>query len=152
MAYNKNNMAEIEVLPPTILVIFGISGDLSRRYLLPALAAINEAGHVEDNFVILGVSRRELSVEDVIPKAQSVLRPKTQILQMDVTASADYAKLKQTIGTLKKQLGKRAQVIFYLVVPPAGVPALIGQLGEAGLNGKDVKLLLEKPFVLELQG
>lgn len=150
LAYN-NNMVETEVLPPTILVIFGISGDLSRRYLLPALSAIKRAGHVKDNFVIVGVSRRQLDVNQVIPEGQAALRAKTQMVQMDVTASADFTKLKTTIDGLKTRLGKQVQVIFYLVVPPAGVPALIEQLGQAKLNGPDVKLLLEKPFGTDLK-
>ncbi|MDB5161482.1 MAG: zwf, glucose-6-phosphate 1-dehydrogenase [Candidatus Saccharibacteria bacterium] len=144
-------MTENEVLPPTIFVIFGITGDLSRRYLLPALAQIVKAGHVEDDFIILGVSRRQVDVESVIADDVKVLRPKTQLFQMDVDNPEDYKQLDTKISELRKDFGKQAQVIYYLVVPPAGVLPIIKNLGEAGLNKNHAKLLLEKPFGSDLE-
>jgi glucose-6-phosphate 1-dehydrogenase len=144
-------MSTKEVLPPTILVIFGVTGDLSHRYLLPALAEIMKAGHVEDNFVILGVSRKEKEVDRVIPADLKMLRPKTQLFQMDVEKDEDYSQLKDKINELMDGFGGKAQVIFYLVVPPAGVLPIITRLGSAKLNGPDTKLLLEKPFGTDLK-
>jgi glucose-6-phosphate 1-dehydrogenase len=140
-----------ETLPPTILVIFGITGDLSHRYLLPALTAIVNAGHVKDDFTILGVSRRATTAQEVIPSNCSELKAKTQMLQMDVNNETDYENLKQKIADINKDYEGKAQVIFYLVVPPVGVPAILQRLGKAGLNSKNIKLLLEKPFGTDLE-
>jgi glucose-6-phosphate 1-dehydrogenase len=52
-------------LPPTILVVFGITGDLSHRYLLPALSEIATADKLPRDFKIIGVSRRPIKKEDL---------------------------------------------------------------------------------------
>jgi glucose-6-phosphate 1-dehydrogenase len=129
---------------PTVLVIFGISGDLSRRYLLPALAEIKKAGQTPLDFRVLGISRRELSASDVYSGDSKALAPITEFLQMDFASAADYLRLKKRIHASEKD--KTAQVIFYFALPPDATPAIISQLGAAGLNGPRTKLLLEKPF------
>jgi glucose-6-phosphate 1-dehydrogenase len=144
-------MKEGERLPPTILVVFGITGDLSRRYLLPALSQICADGHLSDNFQVLGLSRRQLSLDDVLDKRFKSLRPHTRMLSVDPGHPADFQALKQTIEEIDdtKYDGK-AQVIFYLVVPPQATLPIIKNLGDAGLNYPLTKLLLEKPFGTDL--
>lgn len=137
-------------VPPSVLVIFGISGDLAHRYLLPALTQISAHKKLADNFQILGVSRRALKVADVLGGAEQVLTPQTAMLQMDPGATADYQKLKKQLAAKTKQLGTNAQIIFYFAVPPESTLPIIEQLGAAGLNGPDTKLLLEKPFGTDL--
>ncbi len=130
----------MEKAVPTILVIFGITGDLSHRKLLPALAAIKKAGQLPDDFKVLGLSRRQVTAKDVLTDDCSSLEPLIDVQTMDVDDPADYQKLKQ-------QLEKSAsQVIFYFAVPPQAVLPIVKNLGEAGLNGPEAKLLLEKPF------
>jgi glucose-6-phosphate 1-dehydrogenase len=58
-------MNKESALPPTILVIFGITGDLSHRYLLPALAEVSRAEELPEDFKIIGISRREITAGDV---------------------------------------------------------------------------------------
>jgi len=133
---------------PTVLVIFGISGDLSHRFLLPALAEIKKAGQIPPDFKVLGISRRQLKPNDIYSGETKDLAGITEFIQMDFTNSADYLKLKKH---LKKLTGaKDAQLIFYFAVPPDATPAIISQLGKARLNGRGVKLLLEKPFGTDL--
>lgn len=130
-------------LPPTILVIFGITGDLSHRYLLPALAEIKKVGQLPKGFKIIGVSRRNINLSEALGQHKTDLAALTEIFQMDLAQKTDYL-------TLKQKLVKAEQIIFYLAVPPAGVLPIINFLGQAKLNTPKSKLLLEKPFGVDL--
>lgn len=133
-------------LPPTILVIFGASGDLSRRYLLPSLSAVAGARQLPDKLQILAVSRRDIPVEDILGPDCQDLASYMEVFKMDMTTPADYQNLNRTLADKKTQLGSETQIIFYFAVPPAAVQPIIRHLGEAGLNSADIKLMLEKPF------
>lgn len=135
-----------ESLASTTLVVFGISGDLSHRYLLPALTEIKKAGLLPGDFKILGISRRQINLSEALGKNTPALRNMTEIMTMDLSQKADYDKLRRKINGP----GKAQQTIFYLAVPPSGVPSIIRHLGGSGLNGPHIKLLLEKPFGVDL--
>lgn len=137
---------------PTILIIVGISGDLSRRYLLPAIRQIAKAGFLPDKFRILGVSRRELGLADVLPAGDAAeLEKHLELYQMDLAEPAAYHKLADHLKALEHRLGAPAQHLFYLSVPPQVTKAIVERLGGAGmLKGPSAKLLLEKPFGTDL--
>lgn len=126
---------------PTVLVVFGITGDLSNRYLLPALAEIKKADRLPKEFRLLGISRRKISLDEALGTKKADLAKNTGILQMDLDSKSDYKKLKSEISNKKGQ-----QVIFYLAVPPGSAMPIVCNLGEVGLNSGETKLLLEKPF------
>lgn len=128
----------------TTLVIFGITGDLSRRKLLPALANIIESDKV-DELAIIGVSRRPVEQFEVLGDRHAQLSGTTALFQMDLDNSDDYVRLREHIGA-----GEDEQVLFYLSVPPESANGIIENLGIAGLNGPHHKLLLEKPFGRDL--
>ena len=135
----------------TILVIFGITGDLAQRKLIPALGHLYDHGHLK-GMRIIGISRRDISVEDVL--ATSPLAHKLekclQVLSMDVNHLEDYQKLRGRIAKLKEEMGNDTQVIFYLSVPPDASLPIVEFLGQAGINDASVKLLLEKPFGVDI--
>jgi len=122
----------------TTLVIFGITGDLSKRKLLPALANIIEAGKT-DELAIIGVSRRAVSQFEVFGDHQ--LSDTTSLFQMDLDDTDAYVRLKEHIDASGDE-----QVLFYLSVPPESAGGIVENLGKAGLNTPNNKLLLEKPF------
>jgi glucose-6-phosphate 1-dehydrogenase len=64
-------------LPATILVIFGITGDLSHRYLLPALSEVISNKKLPEDFKIIGVSRRDIELKDVLQGRQVCLHRRT---------------------------------------------------------------------------
>jgi len=136
--------AEQLTLAPTTLVIFGITGDLSRRYILPALADLHKNGQLPADFKLVGISRREINVSEVLTAATKVLKPYLDMVQMDVAEIADYQKIKH-------KLTNSRQTIFYFAVPPAALPPILDLLAEAGLNKGNTKLLLEKPFGRDLK-
>lgn len=129
----------------TTLVIFGITGHLAQRKLLPALANIIEAGNA-DELSIIGVSRRDVEQYQVLGDHHHQLSGTTSLFKMDVNDPAEYVRLKDYIGA-----GEDEQVLFYLSVPPDSVANIIEGLGQAGLNGPQCKLLLEKPFGTDLK-
>lgn len=134
--------------PATLLVIIGITGDLSHRYLLPALAEVRRAGRLPKDFQLLGLSRRNIGVDEVLTGDELKSSGLDEILtihQMDLDSCADYQSLADKI----KQSGAE-QVIFYFAVPPDAVEGIVKNLGEAGLNSANIKLLLEKPFGKDL--
>ena len=121
----------------TKLVIFGITGDLAKRKLLPALEQIVER-KVFDDLEIVGVSRRNVSASDVVGhKLQSV----TSVYCMDLANKDDYVGLADYLGSSENQ-----QLVFYLSVPPLATAQITEFLGLAKINGTNTKILFEKPF------
>ena len=122
----------------TKLIIFGITGDLAQRKLLPALGHIVANG--QKDLEIIGVSRRDVTVEQVLGEHHD-LHDISSMITMDLTRADDYAKLRDHLN-----LRDDEQALFYLSVPPDSSGQIIDLLGQAGLDGPNIKLLLEKPF------
>lgn len=133
-------MGENQTKSATTLVIFGITGDLSSRYLLPALVALEDNSQLPADFRLIGVSRRAVKPADVLGSNKR-LADITTILQMDLASSDDYQRL---AGQLKG-----SEAIFYFAVPPDSILPIVKQLSAAGLNGPSNRLLLEKPFGID---
>lgn len=125
----------------TKLVIFGITGDLSRRKLIPALNKIfaTEAGA---DLSLIGVSRREIDTKELLGS----LDESTQMVTMDVSKAEDYRILYETINIKEGE-----QVLIYLSVPPSASDQIVMLLGQNGFSDKRVKLLLEKPFGVDFE-
>ena len=133
-------------LPSTTLVIFGVSGDLAKRKLLPALAEICQSSDIRARLDILGISRSQARVEDILPAGAQNLKNQFSLLQMDYALEQEYDKLKQSLDQSGSQ-----QIIFYFAVPPEAVLSIVRHLGRAKLNLSQHKLLMEKPFGTDLQ-
>lgn len=145
-------MANSELAQPTILIIFGISGDLSGRMLLPAIDEIARNGVLPEQFRIVGITRRPLTLEEVLPDGNSEwLYEHTQLLQIDTASLDGYAELAKHLQEIEASYGTPAQRLYYLSVPPDVSSPIIVKLGESGLaKVPDTKLLLEKPFGVDL--
>lgn len=130
----------------TKLVIFGITGDLSRRKLLPALRQIVESGEFE-GLSIVGVSRREVDVKALVTEAtgSDILTDLTTIFTMNLAIAGDYVRLREFLAIKEDE-----QALIYLSVPPSAAAGIVDFLGESGLNTPNIKLLFEKPFGFDL--
>jgi glucose-6-phosphate 1-dehydrogenase len=128
----------------TKLVIFGITGDLSRRKLLPALEHIIAK---DDEISIIGVSRREVDVPELLTGSigNDSFANKVSVFTMDLATPSDYVGLKDFVD-----LQDDEQALIYLSVPPSAAADIVDFLGQAGLNSPNVKLLFEKPFGFDL--
>ena len=127
----------------TKLLIFGITGDLSRRKLLPALAKLVQTGEFED-LEIIGASRREVDMDELLSGVER-LKDRTSIFTMNLAEAKDYVELKEHLA-----INKNEQLIIYLAVPPSASAQIVDFLGEAELNTSNVKVLFEKPFGVDL--
>ena len=125
----------------TKLVIFGITGDLSRRKLLPALRKIVASGAGRE-LEIIGVSRSDVELKELVgPELYAI----TKLVTMDLTSLDDYKTLKRKIMPKNDE-----QTLIYLSVPPSAATRIADNLGQVGINTPSVRLLFEKPFGLDL--
>jgi len=131
-------------IKPTILVIVGVTGDLAKRKLLPAIAAIRDAGVLPSQFKVIGTSRKALPESDAF-----------ESFIMDTEDPEDYLELKTHLESIEQEFAKNtqepAQKLFYLSVPADAAATLIENFGTSGINAMpNVKLLMEKPFGRDL--
>jgi glucose-6-phosphate 1-dehydrogenase len=146
--------------PPTTLVIFGASGDLTRRLLAPSLANMMAAGLVDQGLTVIGVARNPMddeafrkSLEDFEPgkphsedmaKAWARLRGQIHYLSADFTRADAYGAIADRIAE-----AGNASVVFYLATAPAFFATIAQELGKAGLLDQskgERRLAVEKPF------
>jgi glucose-6-phosphate 1-dehydrogenase len=158
---------DLDQLEPAILVIFGITGDLSQRYLLPALYRLIKAGRLPQQTVILGISRRQVKITEVInedrlcandadtecdPEILNNLRSRTSMFQMDLDDPAAYDALLNKLNDIETDKGICLNRLYYLSIPPTAYDAVVRLLGERGLNtscqhgNAATRLMVEKPF------
>lgn len=128
-----------EKKPTTKLLIFGISGDLAKRKLLPALGQICAEPEFDD-VSIVGISRRDVELTEEVSR---IVRERTSLFKMDMANPDDYVRLKREV------LNDNTTVIAYLAVPPLAVGQIVRMMGEAGLNTPNVRIMLEKPFGID---
>ncbi len=142
-----------KITTPTILVIVGISGDLARRKLLPAIREIAASESMPDKFKIIGITRRQIDIDEVMPFTgdQTYLRQVLEIRQMDLDNVEDYKNLDVYLKSIETDFGPETQRLFYLSVPPLASQPVIRLMGESGLSKvPHTKLLSEKPFGTDL--
>ncbi len=130
----------------TKILIFGITGDLSTRKLLPALETISQLDELD--IQIIGVSRRRVDAGELLRSStgSDQLADRTTIVSMDLADADDYVQLKRAIN-----LQGDEQLLAYLSVPPQAATQIVDFLGKAGINTPNTKLLFEKPFGMDEQ-
>jgi glucose-6-phosphate 1-dehydrogenase len=138
------------------LVVFGGTGDLTGRFLLPALAALHAAGHIDDRFGLTGASREDWDGERYRKWVDAQLERHGADLpagsRRAVIASADYRRADVTDpADVGAAVAGEDPVAAYLALPPALFPATVTALHEAGLPPGS-RIVLEKPFGEDLAG
>jgi len=146
-----------------VLVIFGASGDLTKRKLIPALYDLYLQDLLPEKFAVLGASRTKLSDEDFREKADEYL-PENDNAQkfkkllfyepVSPFEPKDFGKLKNRLNKLCNQQGIDANYIFYLSTPPSVYGEISKNLSEAGLSKSEKyfrRLIVEKPFGTDLE-
>src|SRR3989441_6562223 len=151
---------------PCVMVIFGATGDLTHRKLLPALYDLALEHPLPAGFSVVGFARRPFSDDDFRQQALESInahsRHKPVNLQVwDSFASGirylqsafhdpkGYEKLNTLLNTLDQERGTSGNRIFYLSTPPSQYPEIIQRIGAAGLNKNRkgwTRIIIEKPF------
>ena len=145
-----------------IIVVFGATGDLARRKLLPGLFHLAAAGLMPDRYQIIGSSRRELTDEQFRELGRQAIAefgistPTGEAWQTFARrlsfASADPARtlsLTEAIVAAERQIGGTPERLFHLAVPPAVFEPTVTMLGAAGL-ARGSRVIIEKPFGTDL--
>ncbi len=139
------------------LVIFGASGDLTTRYLLPALMHLVEAERVPDDLSILALSRREWNTSEYREYAQKLLKSHSgnfskeceeqiisRIEYKHIANTGDHEQIKHALGSSTDPF------LFFLALPPAVFVPTIKALGQLKLH-EESRLIVEKPFGEDLK-
>jgi glucose-6-phosphate 1-dehydrogenase len=155
---------------PAIVIIFGASGDLTIRKLVPALHTLACEGLLPAESRVIGVARSSLSDEVFHKrlyegvKSYARLNPGVCALWSThedryfyLAGSYDdphtYRRLEERLAELDAQAGTKGNRLFYLATPPTLYPVITEQLGQAGLNQSDgwTRIIIEKPFGRDLE-
>jgi glucose-6-phosphate 1-dehydrogenase len=154
-----------------IMVIFGASGDLTKRKLLPALYNLLRNNLLAREFAILGFAKDEISEEDFRKNVRSDIREyagapegcsmcdwiadHSYYLTGDFKTAADFVKLRDKIGELEQRHHTGGNVFFYLATLPQFFAEIVRQAGEQGLTveegGHWRRVIIEKPFGSDLE-
>lgn len=159
---------------PSALVIFGVTGDLSRKKLMPAVYDLANRGLLPPGFGLVGFARRDWVDEDfaqvvyeaVKQHARTEFREETwqqllqgiRFVQGEFDDPEAFARLRETIDRLDVERGTMGNHAFYLSIPPKAFPVVAKQLKESGLvDDKSVgvdpwrRVVIEKPFGHDLE-
>jgi len=164
--------------PPCTVVIFGATGDLTARLLMPAIYNLSRTGLLPDNFALVGIGRSPETDEsfrqdltDAIKrftaghgegasgnafdeKAWDFIATRMTYMSGDVTKPDLYQDLKKKVDGISASSGTQGNVLFYLAVAASLFGPIIDQLGAAGLateeNGAWRRVIIEKPFGVDL--
>ena len=151
---------------PCGLVLFGVTGDLARKKLMPAIYDLANRGLLPPGFVLVGFARRDWADEDFgkivyeavreharTPFRDSVWRQLAEGLRFvpgEFTDDAAFDALARTVHDLDAARGTGGNTAFYLSVPPKFFPVVVQQLDRSGLadpaDGQWRRVVVEKPF------
>jgi glucose-6-phosphate 1-dehydrogenase len=168
VAQQENPLVEgLERLPihPTTMVIFGGTGDLAHRKLLPAIYNLAHEGALPERFNLIAVSRSDIPHEDYQTmmrdsiKQYSRRKPDDQVLDKLLERvryvpgmfddDSAYDRLEKCLTEFDKDAGIEFNRLFYLSTSPAFFATIVGKLGQHGLNrheAAEVRVVIEKPF------
>jgi glucose-6-phosphate 1-dehydrogenase len=148
------------------IVIFGASGDLTKRKLLPALYRLMNEGHAPAKFAVVGCARTPMSREEYIAITRKALEGSSEVGTINeetwarFAAALDYQALEfgdpAQFSALRDKLESAGfnNWLFYCSVPPSVFPIITEQLAATGLNDEDAgwtRIIVEKPFGVSLE-
>ncbi len=160
---------ELPHADPCVVVIFGATGDLTKRKLMPALCRLTDQGCLE-SVRILGVGRNPMTDDEFQAQVHEALNDSKKIDHLDEETWREFSKrLHYMSGELDTEItyqqvaerleelaseGASKNHLFYLATPPSLFSTIVKQLGQAGLNKEDghwSRIIIEKPFGRDLE-
>jgi glucose-6-phosphate 1-dehydrogenase len=154
---------------PGAVVIFGASGDLTKRKLLPALFHLEQQGLLPKEFAIVGVARRDLKSTFAPDMKDGILKygggkegdrtidefiEKVDYHAMNFDDDQGYTDLKALLDQIDREHGTKGNRLFYLAVAPEYFSDIINHLGAHGMAHPEkghARVIIEKPFGHDLQ-
>jgi len=160
----------LETPRPFCLVIFGASGDLTRRKIMPALYRLRRNDLLPENYLVLGASRTQMTDKDFRESMRDAVKTelpddysnsswaafleRLYYTAVDYAQADSYVKLSERLAPLEKKCGLPGNRIYYLAVPPTAHERIILNLGETGLSREDDgyrHVVIEKPIGRDLE-
>ena len=160
---------ELPHAEPCVVVIFGATGDLTKRKLMPALCRLTDQGCLE-SVRILGVGRSPMTDDEFQAHVHEALEASKKIDRLDEETWREFSKRLHYMSgeldtdTTYQQVAERLEELanegasrnhlFYLATPPSLFSTIVKRLGAAGLNKEDghwSRVIIEKPFGRDLE-
>ncbi len=154
---------------PTVFVIFGATGDLAHRKLLPAIYNLGARGLLPNRFAVVGYARSEMTDDEYREQARASLEQfsRTRIDESYWTAFADslhyvsggfddpeaYRALGERLARIDAGHGTEGNRVYYLSTPASFFPVIVDHMGQTGLNDQPgfTRVVIEKPFGHDLE-
>ncbi|MCC6414761.1 MAG: glucose-6-phosphate dehydrogenase [Opitutaceae bacterium] len=158
--------------PPTVVVIFGASGDLTARKLIPAVYNLGVDNLLPTDFHLVGYGRKEISDDEFRTLAADAIKEfsrrelnpgvwdriaaNTTYVAGGYDDADAFKRLAAHIGDIEARVGRDVQALFYVSTPPSVFAPILKNLGAAGLAHKHLahphhaKVIIEKPFGRDL--
>ena len=150
-------------VPPTTVVIFGASGDLARRKLLPGLFHLFHEGMLPESFAVIGYARTDLSDDEFRDHAREAVAKRGGLqddrwegfaerlsyISGEFQKERDFEHLARHIEKVEAAAGTKNR-LFYCSTPPEAYPEIVRRIGEEGLQD-GARIIIEKPFGQDLQ-
>ncbi len=160
-----------QAVDPSIIVVFGADGDLTRRKLIPALCNLSISRHLPDQFAVVGLAITPMSAQEFRDKLGREIRefagdqfdlpfrawlaPRLYYLTGDFRDAVAYRQLHELLDDVGRRHGSHGNVLFYLATAPTFFPEIVRQLGTRGLTvereGSWRRVIIEKPFGSDLE-
>jgi glucose-6-phosphate 1-dehydrogenase len=151
---------------PAVVVIFGASGDLAARKLIPALYNLFAGNLLQSGFAVLGTSRSKMSDDEfrasmregvekfsrtgIEPETWDRFAPALHYSSLDVSKQEDFDTLRGRVEELDREHGINGHRLFYLSTAPSLFGPIVNGLGQCGLaaldDGDRTRIIVEKPF------
>ena len=167
----NHNHGESTTADPCVMVIFGATGDLTKRKLIPALLNLAQDAILSERFAIVGFAANDFdtdsfrqTLEDEMPKFAhdpidlkmwDSLKPRIYFVKGDFEDPEAYKRLAQQITEADKAHNCGGNKFFYLAVAPRFFAPIVDRLGSVGLTKEDedhwTRVIVEKPFGHDLE-
>ena len=167
----ENQIDANQQAAPCVMVIFGASGDLTKRKLLPALVNLAQEGVLSQQFAIVGFAVDQMTTESFRAKLDEEMKEfssdswnpdlwkwlleRIYYVQGDFLDAGAYQRLKVQIEEAEKKHATQGNRFHYLAIAPHFIAQIVQKLGEIGLTkeegGKWTRIIVEKPFGHDLE-
>jgi glucose-6-phosphate 1-dehydrogenase len=151
-----------------VIVLFGATGDLAKRKLLPGLFHLAAANLLPRKYRIVGSAPAKFAISTDEFRAHAkqacqdfcITKPTReteawaefqQHLSFAPSDPGNYAPLRDEVERAEKEIGNSVRRLFHLAVPPSAFASVVGMLGDAGLAGERSRVVIEKPFGTDLK-
>ncbi|HLN16923.1 MAG TPA: glucose-6-phosphate dehydrogenase, partial [Acidimicrobiales bacterium] len=162
---SRSEVAGVTRPPDHVIVLFGATGDLAKRKLLPGLFHLAASGLMPEHWRIVGTSPAQFALSEEAFRQHAhdavaefgVKKPTGKLweefasnLSFGAADPDDPAPLVAAVVAAEQAIGRHPHRLFHLAVPPSAFESVVAMVGRSGLAEKDARVIIEKPFGTDL--